>query len=83
MGRNGSGKSSLLWALKGKKQSGVVQLAGGNNKNDDFRSVSLVPQTAADLLYLDTVAEECALADEQAGVALGRLVNCLTDLFLG
>lgn len=81
LGRNGSGKSSLLWALKGKKQSGIVHLAGGKNKNDDFRSVALVPQTAADLLYLETVAEECALADEQAGVTPGT-TRKLLDRFV-
>jgi energy-coupling factor transport system ATP-binding protein len=42
--------------------------------------VGLVPQTAADLLYLETVEEECAAADTQAsadpgtcGALLGRL----------
>ena len=33
------------------------------------RSSGLVPQTAADLLYLETVAEECAAADAEAGGA--------------
>jgi energy-coupling factor transport system ATP-binding protein len=34
-------------------------------------AVRLVPQTAADLLYLDTVAQECAAADRAAGGAAG------------
>ena len=34
--------------------------------------VGLVPQTAADLLYLETVAEECAAADGGARAAAGR-----------
>lgn len=46
MGRNGSGKSSLLWALHGRAKD----------------LVGLVPQTATDLLYLDTVDAELAEA---------------------
>jgi energy-coupling factor transport system ATP-binding protein len=33
--------------------------------------VGLVPQTPADLLYLETVAEECLTADHEAGAAPG------------
>ncbi len=51
MGRNGSGKSSLLWALQG---SGPR--AGGRVEVDG--PVTLVPQTPGDLLYLDSVAAE-------------------------
>lgn len=69
MGRNGSGKSSLLWALQGagRRHSGTVDLAGVDPARLDPAArrgvVGLVPQTAADLLYLETVAEECATAD--------------------
>ena len=63
MGRNGAGKSSLLWALQGsgKRQSGLV--AGRRQRPEDLSPrrartlVGLVPQTPADLLYLDTVGE--------------------------
>jgi energy-coupling factor transporter ATP-binding protein EcfA2 len=59
MGRNGSGKSSLLWALQGSgpRERGRVAAEG----------VGLVPQTPSDLLYLPTVADECAQADLDAG----------------
>jgi energy-coupling factor transport system ATP-binding protein len=76
MGRNGSGKSSLLWALQGsgKRASGLVQVEGKDPMALSARAarglVGLVPQTASDLLYLDTVAEELAQADhESAGTA--------------
>ena len=62
MGRNGSGKSSLLWALQG---SGRRQAGRGRGRRPGPEAalaaaaralVGLVPQTPADLLYLDTVA---------------------------
>ncbi len=73
MGRNGSGKSSLLWALQG---SGPRQTGDGRRWPGRIRPpaaaearalVGLVPQTPADLLYLDTVAEECDQADREVG----------------
>ena len=50
MGRNGSGKSSLLWALQGagRRQRGTVDVAGGDpaSRRDGARAlVGLVPQT--------------------------------------
>jgi energy-coupling factor transport system ATP-binding protein len=78
MGRNGSGKSTLLWALQGagRRDGGRVLVAGQDPARlppDRARAlVGLVPQTAVDLLYLETVAEECAAADQQAGAEPGR-----------
>ena len=66
MGRNGSGKSSLLWALQGSgpRRSGQVAIGGADPadlKAVERRSlVGLLPQQASDLLYLETVDEECA-----------------------
>jgi energy-coupling factor transporter ATP-binding protein EcfA2 len=71
MGRNGSGKSSLLWALQGSgpRQTGTVDIDGVDPKALPAARaralVGLVPQTPADLLYLDTVAEECQQADRE------------------
>jgi energy-coupling factor transport system ATP-binding protein len=71
MGRNGSGKSSLLWALQGSgpRQTGTVDIDGVDPKALPAAwaraLVGLVPQTPADLLYLDTVAEECQQADRE------------------
>ena len=73
MGRNGSGKSSLIWALQGsgRRTAGEVSVAGTDPASlaaaDRRALVGLVPQNAADLLYLETVAEECAAADGGTG----------------
>ena len=77
MGRNGSGKSSLLWALQGtgRRASGTVLVDGIDPGRVDRaaarRVVGLVPQTASDLLYLETVAQECEAADRESDVAAG------------
>jgi energy-coupling factor transport system ATP-binding protein len=78
MGRNGAGKSSLLWALQGTgaRQGGKVDTAGrdpGHLTPDASRAlVGLVPQSPGDLLYLDTVGEELAQADAESGAEPGR-----------
>jgi energy-coupling factor transport system ATP-binding protein len=72
MGRNGSGKSSLLWAVQGSgpRERGLVQVAGSDpatlSPTHARELVGLVPQTPADLLYLDTVADELAQADAES-----------------
>ncbi len=137
MGRNGCGKSSLLWALQGSGllTSGTVRAtrpAGGSSPMGDTQPASstqwadspgpsggprpaggtsptsgtsaavgtvgtasalvephklaagerrslvgLVPQTAADLLYLDTVGAECGQADRESGVPSGTCARLL------
>ncbi len=76
MGRNGSGKSSLLWALQGAvASSGRIRVNGSDPRRVDDdearRLVSLVPQSPADLLYLADVDAECAQADKESGVPEG------------
>ncbi|GIJ69502.1 ABC transporter ATP-binding protein [Virgisporangium ochraceum] len=77
MGRNGSGKSSLLWALQGAgpRYRGTVDVDGDDPARLPpavaRRRVGLVPQTPADLLYLDTVDAECAAADREAAADPG------------
>ncbi|MDQ3615880.1 MAG: ATP-binding cassette domain-containing protein [Actinomycetota bacterium] len=77
MGRNGSGKSSLLWALcgAGTRSAGDVRVDGRDPSRMTRRQaaalVTLVPQQAADLLYHPTVARECAAADQVAGIPEG------------
>jgi energy-coupling factor transporter ATP-binding protein EcfA2 len=85
MGRNGSGKSSLFWALQGSgpRQSGTVLVDGTDPKSlpaaAGRRLVGLVPQTPADLLYRETVAEECAQADHESTDGRGGATRALLD----
>ncbi|GAA4892168.1 energy-coupling factor transport system ATP-binding protein [Stackebrandtia albiflava] len=89
MGRNGSGKSSLLWALQGSgtRASGVVDVAGvdpgGVSAAGARALVGLVPQTASDLLYLDTVAAECRQCDRESRVPPGTCRALLDTLAPG
>ncbi len=85
MGRNGSGKSSLLWALQGSgpRQTGTVDIGGvdpGSLSPAKARGVvGLVPQTPADLLYLDTVGQECEQADRESEHASTVSARALLD----
>ncbi|MGI8663801.1 MAG: ABC transporter ATP-binding protein [Acidimicrobiales bacterium] len=86
MGRNGSGKSSLLWALQGSgpRASGIVDVGGADPHDLSAREararVGLVPQTPSDLLYLATVEDECAQGDLDAGAPGGRCRELLERL---
>jgi len=73
MGRNGSGKSSLLWAVHpaGRRHAGEVSVDGREPTGDRTSGIALVPQTPSDLLYLATVAEECDQADRESGAPAG------------
>ncbi|TCO54286.1 ABC transporter ATP-binding protein [Actinocrispum wychmicini] len=89
MGRNGSGKSSLLWALQGSgpRQGGSVRTQDADPKDLSSakarKLVGLVPQTASDLLYLETVADECAAADRESGAEPGLCRSLLDRLVPG
>jgi energy-coupling factor transport system ATP-binding protein len=80
-GRNGSGKSSLLWALHGagRRSAGAVRVDGP----EGARLVGLVPQTPGDLLFLDSVAAECSAADADAGAPGGVTRDLLDGLVAG
>lgn len=82
MGRNGSGKSSLLWALQGSQPSSGELIVEGTDPRklspeQASQHVALVPQAANDLLYLDSVAKECAQADQESGVPAGTTADLL------
>ncbi|WP_405995598.1 ABC transporter ATP-binding protein [Streptomyces sp. NBC_00986] len=88
MGRNGSGKSSLLWALQGSgpRRSGTVKVidAPGDphelSATDARGAVGLVPQTPADLLYLESVKQELGQADaESESAAAGESARAILD----
>jgi energy-coupling factor transport system ATP-binding protein len=89
MGRNGSGKSSLLWALQGSgpRATGRIEVGeldpGAVGAGTARTLVGLVPQTPGDLLYLASVGEECAQADADAGRAEGTCRRLLDDLVPG
>jgi energy-coupling factor transport system ATP-binding protein len=86
MGRNGSGKSSLLWALQGSgsRTGGTVDAAGVDTRSASPARrrtlVGLVPQTSGDLLYLETVDDECAQADAESDAAAGTCRALFDDL---
>ena len=91
MGRNGSGKSSLLWALQGSgpRQRGTVTLTSDGADPASLPAagkrarVGHVPQSPGDLLYLSTVDAECALADRESGQATGRCRELLDRIVVG
>jgi energy-coupling factor transport system ATP-binding protein len=85
MGRNGSGKSTLLWTLQGtqKRLAGSVDVEGRDPATLDPEErrelVGLLPQAAADLLYLETVAEECDAGGPRTREILDSLVPGIPD----
>ncbi|MEU9541468.1 ABC transporter ATP-binding protein [Streptomyces mirabilis] len=86
MGRNGAGKSTLLGTLVGlvAPAAGSVLVGGAvphrTAPRDLVRRVGLVPQEPRDLLYADTVAAECAAADEDAGAEPGTCRALVSEL---
>ena len=86
MGPNGSGKTSLCWALQGlgTVSSGEVILAEGVTAKleNDLRLelVALVPQRSTDLLFLNSLAEELEESDRFAKVNQGTTVNLFQKL---
>jgi energy-coupling factor transport system ATP-binding protein len=92
MGRNGAGKSSLLWSLQGSgtRTSGRVDVGGADPAAlppaRARQLVGLVPHNPSDLLFLDAVAEELARSDAEANASTGatrvlldRLAPGITD----
>lgn len=90
MGRNGSGKSSLMWALQGQgaRAAGTVTLSDGTDPaqlppQQARQRVTLVPQDPADLLYLPTVEQELAAAGAAPGASAHVARELLDDLAPG
>ncbi|MCK8432058.1 ATP-binding cassette domain-containing protein [Streptomyces sp. D2-8] len=89
MGRNGAGKSTLLNSLVGlvTPSSGTVRVGEAaphrTAPKDLVRTVGLVPQEPRDLLYADTVAAECAAADQDAGAEPGTCRALVRELLPG
>lgn len=77
MGRNGAGKSTLLNAMVGlRRPDGGTVSIGGHRPHQLtgpalIHLAGLVPQEPADLLYNDSVAHECEVADRDTGAVSG------------
>jgi energy-coupling factor transport system ATP-binding protein len=73
VGKNGSGKSSLLWAIQGsgKRSSGQVLTEYGESAQlsaeERLCVLTLVPQKAADLLFLNSLSDELDESDKFVG----------------
>lgn len=86
MGDNGSGKSSLCWALQGSgtRSSGTVRVLGQDPKDLSPQSrlslLAMVPQRAADLLFLQSLADELHESDEFAEVPAGTTAAIFQQL---
>ena len=86
MGRNGAGKSTLLKSFVGQSPiiSGSAMVLGSDPRkwsNQELISkVGFVPQNPGDLLYGQSVAEECALSDRDNGVISGTTLSILHQL---
>ena len=87
MGRNGSGKSSLLWALQGPGRGSAARSTSPaatrrrSRRSEPGALGRAGAADAGDLLYLTTVGEECAQADRRAGAPRrARAARCSIGL---
>jgi energy-coupling factor transport system ATP-binding protein len=86
MGRNGSGKSSLLAQLVGLRAPSAGRVRLGEDEphrlkaREVLRHAGLVPQDPSLLLYGETVAEECAAADHDTGQPAGTTARLVEEL---
>ena len=89
MGRNGTGKSTLLKTLVGMKKpsSGRVTVNGQPPSQlkpaQLLRHVGLVPQVPADLLYSSSVEKECTQADKDSHTDPGTTMEIFERLSPG
>lgn len=89
MGRNGSGKSSLLWSLQGsgRRDGGAVTVRGvdphGASPARARSLVGLVPQDVTAMLYLESVRQECTASDADARREPGRTRAILDEILPG
>ena len=89
MGRNGAGKSSLLRSIAGVSDgaTGYVHVHSINSKDLHSKvrreTIGYIPQEPSDLLYAQSVAQECAQADRDNEIAPGATYLLLTQLVPG
>lgn len=90
MGKNGSGKSTALWALQGSKPSQAASVTGqmlivgfdpaGMDAEDRLSCVAMVPQKASDLLFLNTLGKELAESDSFSQSQQGTTAKTFENL---
>jgi energy-coupling factor transport system ATP-binding protein len=86
MGENGSGKTTLCWAIQGlgEKTTGKVIMAEGETadlaKASRLDLIAMVPQRAADLLFLNSLAEEFSESDSYANKPQGTTSSLFQKL---
>lgn len=86
VGANGSGKSSLLWAIQGTgyRTSGSVKTQWGDPKAlkpaARLGVATLVPQQASDLLFLSTLGDELSESDTFVDVPPNTTANLFSAL---
>ncbi len=89
MGRNGAGKSSLLRSIVGATEptSGVATILGRNpfslRGRERTAIAGFIPQEPGDLLYGQSVGEECSQADKDNDVKDGETFALLQSLVPG
>ena len=86
MGPNGSGKTTLLWAAIGELENSakVVGTITPNFKKlkpeARLEQIALVPQRAADLLFLNSVSDELAESDRLSNLTGGATAELLRQI---
>lgn len=89
MGRNGAGKSSLLQAIAGVTDGAIgnvlVHGLASKNLHSKMRreTIGYIPQEPSDLLYAQSVAQECAQADRDNEIDQGSTFAILNQLVPG
>ena len=89
MGRNGAGKSSLLRAIAGVSDNAAGQVIVNGIDSQKLHSkqrrenVGYIPQEPSDLLYGQSVAEECKQADSDNQIETGTTFTLLSQLVPG
>jgi energy-coupling factor transport system ATP-binding protein len=86
MGRNGAGKSSLLQSIVGVKTIDRGEISIFEQQPMSLKgairraTVGYIPQEPSDLLYAQSVVQECSQADRDNGIASGSTFSLLQDL---
>ena len=89
MGRNGAGKSSLLRLMVGSEAPTTGQVRVSGSDPTSLRGAALlakvayVPQEPDDLLWAETIEQECLAADADANKPVGTTEQLLSQLLPG